>query len=162
MAKYSKHYKKRIPSDWTHQPIATWLKSDRRELNHLYIARLKPKRRAQAVAWATDMLSQKSLKLSLKVVPIDNLRNSRYELIRPLWITLEYENDKSDVVTATCYDAAGVFGYGNSDLEAMEDLCKSILEIYDDLFDTNNESLGPAAKQLKDFLIRVIRKVDAA
>lgn len=161
MARHSK--KEQKPRyHWDKQLVNTWLKSDRRELNNVLTVRPRSSQPAKSIAWGTGISSQKSFKLSFKVMPIDDIRNPNYVLERQLYVVLEYENDKSDAVTATCYDAGGIFGYGVVEVEAIENLCQSIVEIYEDLLQTNDDQLGPPAKQLKNYLTTVIKKKNAA
>ncbi len=160
----AKHHVKqpRGAYDFIDQPVASFFKSNRRVFDKAILVKKRTKQSIKMVAWATAVSSQKLLKISVMVRPINNIRNSKYELIKPMCAIVEYDNDRSDVVTATCYDAEGLFGYGVTELDAVDELCKSIVEVYEDLQITPEEGMGPAAKTLKGYLTEVIRKRNAA
>ena len=154
------HKKSKTPISqfhWADQPIATWLKSDRRELTNAYVCRSR--KQQESVAWATDQLSEKGISASLKIVPFQQLRDERYVLLRPIWITLEYG---TEVVTATCYDASAMFGHGDTEIEAIEDLCNALIQCYEDLSSDSDDKLGPLAKQLKNYLQTLVVPKNAA
>jgi hypothetical protein len=88
-------------------------------------------------------------------VLLENLRNLQYEVVRPLPVVLE--EDEGQYV-ATWYDA-DLFGYGDSEQEALEDLCETIVSLYEVLKrESAAQGLGdPLAKQWA-FLQKVIRE----
>jgi hypothetical protein len=55
-----------------------------------------------------------------------------------------------------------MFGHGETEVEAIEDLCKALIQCYEDLTETENVPLGPSAKQLKEYLVNIIEKKNAA
>ena len=148
--------------DWIDQPVVNYLRSHRTSYDKAFVVKKRTKQTTKVIAWATGASSQKNIKFTVSVVPINNIRNPKYELIKPMCAIIEYDNDSPDVVTATCYDADGLFGSGVSELEATEDLCRLIIEVFEDLVDSSGENLGPTAKILKEYLTQVIKKRNAA
>jgi hypothetical protein len=84
---------------------------------------------------------------------ISDLRSDKYRLVSPLPITLSIEND---IYAVTSYDL-NMFGYGESDDEAIQDLCDAIVEYYEELEDNQNR-LGKIPTQHKHFLDQIIQK----
>ena len=89
-------------------------------------------------------------------VPLENLRDPRFEVSRPLPVVLE-EDDGQFV--ATWYDA-DVFGYGDTEQEALEDLCDGIVSLWDVLKrEAAGEGLVESLAQQWAFLRRTSREV---
>jgi hypothetical protein len=88
-------------------------------------------------------------------VLLENLRNLQYEVVHPLPVVLE--EDEGQYV-ATWYDA-DLFGYGDSEQEALEDLCETIVSLYEVLKrESAAQGLGdPLARQWA-FLQKVVRE----
>jgi|SRR3989339_796363 len=82
-----------------------------------------------------------------------NLRSDKYRLVLPLPVTLSIEND---IYAVTTYDL-NMFGYGESEDEAIQDLCDAIVEYYEELEDNQN-CLGKVPAQHKHFLDQMIQK----
>jgi len=82
-----------------------------------------------------------------------NLRSDKYRLVSPLQVTLSVEND---IYAVTTYDL-NMFGYGESEDEAIQDLCDAIVEYYEELEDNQN-CLGKVPAQHKHFLDQMIQK----
>lgn len=79
-----------------------------------------------------------------KIVPIETL-NERFTLKRPIFAVLE---QSEGTVTATYYECE-LFGEGESEFEALDDLRQSLVEYYLELRDSL-ETLGPLpAKHLR-------------
>lgn len=58
---------------------------------------------------------------------LENLRDLQYEVIHAIPVVLEEEEGQ---YVATWYDM-DMFGYGDSEQEALEDLCKSIVSLWE-------------------------------
>jgi len=108
----------------------------------------------------TDMQEMKELFANLRRYPkqiqLENLRNQRYELMRPLYILLE-EDDEQYV--ATWYDG-DVFGYGANEQEAIDDLCETITATWE-VFkkESQADGLGDALAMQWRFFQKIIREV---
>lgn len=87
-----------------------------------------------------------------KVIPIENL-SATLLLARPILAVIEHD---AGSVTATHYDTE-VFGVGETEFEALDDLKESLIEYYSDL-SSNPDDLGPLPK--KHFLLfsRLIKR----
>jgi len=89
-------------------------------------------------------------------IHLENLRDPGYEVRRAIPVTLE-EDDGQYV--ATWYDA-DMFGYGDSEQEALEDLCESIVSLWEVLKrESAIQGLGDALAKQWAFLQKVIREV---
>ena len=107
-----------------------------------------------------DMREMKGLLASLRRYPkqiqLENLRNQRYELIHPTCILLEEDDGQ---YAATWYDG-DVFGYGDSEQEAIDDLCETITAIWEILKkEAQTHGLGDALAIQWQFLQKIIREV---
>jgi len=87
---------------------------------------------------------------------LENLRDARYEVMRSIPVVLE--EDEGQYV-ATWYDA-DLFGYGDSEQEALDDLCESIVSLWEVLKrESAAQGLGEALAKQWFFLQKVIREV---
>ncbi|MDI6787948.1 MAG: hypothetical protein QME51_06215 [Planctomycetota bacterium] len=82
-----------------------------------------------------------------------DLRSDKYQFIKPLPVTIS-EEDNLYVVTS--YDL-NLFGYGETEDEAIQDLCETIVEYYEDI-ENNKENLGKIPIRDKHFLEQIIQK----
>lgn len=95
-----------------------------------------------------------------KVMPVDknvtilNLGHEKYLFKSPFPVNIVFEQE---VYIATSYDL-NLFGYGESEDEALRDLCESIIEHYEHL-KKNQSKLGPLLKRDWDFLSRIIIEI---
>jgi hypothetical protein len=89
-------------------------------------------------------------------VLLENLRNPQYEVTRAIPVVLE--EDEGQYV-ATWYDA-DLFGYGDSEQEALEDLCETIVSLWE-VFkrEAAAQGLGDSLAKQWAFLQKVIREV---
>ena len=102
------------------------------------------------------MLSKKlinSIERHFKIVPINTLQNPKYILIKPVYVTIEMEKD----VIIASFDDIEVFAYGDTEFEAINQLCEEIINIYEDLRE-DRENLGKFPKKWLAFLEEVIEK----
>lgn len=87
---------------------------------------------------------------------LENLRDSQYEVIHAIPVVLEEEEGQ---YAATWYDA-DMFGYGDSEQEALEDFCQSIVSLWEVLKrEAAAQGLGEALAKQWAFLQKVIREV---
>jgi hypothetical protein len=87
-------------------------------------------------------------------IMISDLKSDELQLIHPIPIFLEYD---SDTVIANYYDTES-FGYGDTDYEAINDLCRELVETYWDL-KTSQGSLGFLPQKWWKHLQTIIREV---
>jgi len=107
-----------------------------------------------------DMLEMKELLADLRRYPkqiqLENLRNKHYELMHPISILLEEDDGQ---YAATWYDG-DVFGYGDSEQEAIDDLCETITSTLEVLRkEVETYGLGDALAMQWRFLQKIIREV---
>lgn len=69
---------------------------------------------------------------------LQDLRSEKLRLVAPLFVTIE---EQDELVVASNADL-DVFGYGDTEAEALQDLCDIIAETYLDL-KTEQGNLGP-------------------
>ncbi|MDI6794598.1 MAG: hypothetical protein QME81_17310 [bacterium] len=84
-------------------------------------------------------------------ITILNLRHGKYLFKSPFPINIVFEDN---VYIASSYDL-NMFGYGESEDEALRDFCESIIEYYAHL-KANHGRLGSLLKRDWDFLSRMI------
>lgn len=90
-----------------------------------------------------------------KNITILNLGHEKYLFKSPFPVNILVEND---IYIATSYDL-NLFGYGDSEDEAIRDLCESIIEHFEHL--KNNQSkLGLLLKRDWNFLSRIIKEME--
>jgi hypothetical protein len=89
-----------------------------------------------------------------KPILMYSLHYPSLKLKEPLAVHLEYDREQ---VIAYCYDL-DVFGYGDTESEALEDLRRTIKDLYFEL-EENKEKLGPFPKKVWDYLSRILEEV---
>ena len=102
------------------------------------------------------MLSKKlinSIERHFKIIPLNILKHPKYILIKPVYITIEMEKD----VIIASFDDIEAFAYGDTEFEAINQLCEEIINIYEDLRE-DRENLGKFPKKWLTFLEEVIEK----
>ena len=92
-------------------------------------------------------------KVTYKNIFISTLLNSNFKLKQQLPVTLESDEN---ITIAANYDL-GLFGYGDSEQDAIKDLCDSIVDCYRDLKD-NQAKLGPFPLQVWNFLSEIVEQ----
>jgi hypothetical protein len=93
-----------------------------------------------SVMYNITVINQKSLEC--KNIFIDSLNSEVYKLKKPIPICIEYDGK---TYIANNYDL-GLYGYDDMELEAIEDLKKSIIECYEDL--KTETELSPILKRM--------------
>lgn len=86
-----------------------------------------------------------------KVIPLNTLKHPQYSLKRPVYITIEIEND---LVIASLDDIES-FAYADTEFEAINSLCEEIINIYEDL-KNDKENLGILPQKWLAYLEEVI------
>lgn len=89
----------------------------------------------------------------LKIIPLNSLKNSKYILKKPIYITIEKE--KKTVIAS--FDDIEAFAYADTEFEAINSLCQEVIDIYEDLkADKNN--IGILPKKWLEYLEEIIEK----
>ncbi len=88
-----------------------------------------------------------------KPILLYSLHNPSLKLKQPLAVYLEID---SDGVIAYCYDI-DVFGHGETESEALEDLRKTINDLYFEL-ESNKDQLGVLPQKVWDYLSGILEK----
>jgi len=86
-----------------------------------------------------------------KIIPIQNLRSTKLQLRDPLYVVSEYE----DGVFVIFSDDINLYGYGDTELNAIRDFCKDVEYLYFDL-KRSKEKLGEIVKESWEFLKKII------
>ncbi|MFH1563220.1 MAG: hypothetical protein ABIF11_07395 [Nitrospirota bacterium] len=89
-----------------------------------------------------------------KSIPLNSLKHPQYILKKPLYITLE--TDENDKVIASL-DEIEAFAYADTEFEAINLLCEEIINLYEDLKDSS-EDLGVLPRKWLQYLKEVIEK----
>lgn len=82
---------------------------------------------------------------------VQDLRDVSLRLVAPLYVALE-EEDGTVVASNADLD---LFGYGDTEAEALQDLREVMIETYHDL-KANQSTLGPHLQTIWNYLNRVI------
>ncbi len=82
---------------------------------------------------------------------LQDLRSPKLRLVAPLFVTVE---EQDDVVVASNVDL-DVFGYGDTEAEAVDDLRAIIVETYLDL-QLDQANLGPHLQAIWNYLNRIV------
>lgn len=90
-------------------------------------------------------------RVAFKNIFISDLGHPNYLLKQPLPILIEAEQD---IYIATNYDT-GLFGYGDTELDAIKDLREAIIDCFQDLT-KDPENLGPIPRQILNYLSNII------
>lgn len=86
-----------------------------------------------------------------KIVPLNTLKHPHYTLKKPLYITVEIE----DNLVIASLDDIEAFAHADTEYEAINRLGEEIVNIYEDLKD-DKENLGILPKKWLAFLEEVI------
>jgi len=73
-----------------------------------------------------------------RIIPLNSLKHPKYHLKAPIYITLEFEDEK----VIASFDYIEAFSYADTASEAKDLLCEEIIQIYEDL-NEDQENLGP-------------------
>lgn len=92
-----------------------------------------------------------TIEKSYKVLPLNTLKDPHYNLKKAVYITIEMEEDK----VIASLDDIEAFAYADTEYEAVNLLCKEIVNIYEDL-KIDKENLGVLPRQWLDYLEEII------
>ncbi|MDI6795095.1 MAG: hypothetical protein QME81_19885 [bacterium] len=101
----------------------------------------------------TNLLPQIERVLEKKSILIYTLHSSSLKLKDPLAVHLEYDQEE---VIASCYDL-DLFGYGETEVEALEDIRATIEDLYYELKE-NESKLGILPQRIWGYLSSVIEE----
>jgi hypothetical protein len=73
-----------------------------------------------------------------RIIPLNSLKHPKYHLKAPVYITLEFEDEK----VIASFDDIEAFSYADTASEAIDLLCEEIIQIYEEL-NEDQENLGP-------------------
>ena len=73
-----------------------------------------------------------------RIIPLNSLKHPKYHLKAPVYITLEFEDEK----VIASFDDIEAFSYADTASETIDLLCEEIIQIYEDL-NKDQENLGP-------------------
>src|SRR4030066_1044399 len=77
-----------------------------------------------------------------QIIPLNTLKNIRFVLKKPIYITIEREKD----VVIASLDDIEAFAYADTEFEAINRLCEEIINIYEDL-QADRDNLGKFPKK---------------
>ncbi len=80
----------------------------------------------------------KKIEANFKIIPLNSLRDEKYPLKHPIYITIEHENDQ----IIASFDDVEAFAYASNEFEAVDLLCAEIIALFIDLME-DQENLGP-------------------
>jgi hypothetical protein len=80
----------------------------------------------------------RKIETNLKIIPLNSLRNQRYPLKSPIYVTIEY--DGGNVIAS--FDDVEAFAYSDNEFEAVDLLCEEIVTLYEELVE-DRKNLGP-------------------
>ena len=93
----------------------------------------------------------KAVESRCRILPLNSLKKSKYTLNRPIYITIETDED---TLIATLDDIEA-FAYADNEFEAVNGLCDEIVELYEDLRE-NQGNLGTLPQKWLEYLNEVI------
>ncbi len=93
----------------------------------------------------------KAVESRCRILPLNSLKKSKYTLNRPIYITIETDED---TIIATLDDIEA-FAYADNEFEAINGLCDEIVELYEDLRE-NQGNLGTLPGKWLEYLNEVI------
>jgi len=104
----------------------------------------------------SDVLPKVMESSKRKSVLINSLHNPLLKLEEPLVAHLEYDDEG---VIAFCYDL-DIFGHGDTEGEALEDLRKTISDLFFEL-ESNKDNMGPFPEKIWGYLSGIVEKKEA-
>ncbi|MBA7496608.1 hypothetical protein ES702_07217 [subsurface metagenome] len=85
---------------------------------------------------------------------ISSLHSSRLKLQKAITVSLEYDSYQF-IAYAPDLD---IYGWGDTEYEAIEDLRQSIVELY---FDLKGEKLAPSLRKIWDYLNSIVEEIES-
>jgi hypothetical protein len=86
-----------------------------------------------------------------RIIPLNSLKHPKYHLKAPVYITLEFEEEK----VIASFDDIEAFSYADTTSEAIDLLCEEIIQIYEELQE-DRENLGPLPNKWFQYLEDII------
>ena len=86
-----------------------------------------------------------------RIVPLNSLKDPKYHLKAPIYITLEFEEDK----VIASFEDIEAFSYADTTSEAIDLLSSEIIQIFEDLME-DKEDLGSLPKKWLQCLEEII------
>ena len=82
-----------------------------------------------------------------RIVPINSLRNPKYHLKTPVYITIEFTENE----VIACLDDIEAFARADTEFEAIDQLCEEIIQVYEDLV-ADRKNLGVLPRKWLQYL----------
>jgi hypothetical protein len=86
-----------------------------------------------------------------RIVPLNSLKHPKYHLKTPIYVTLEFEEDK----VIASFDDIEAFSYADTTSEAINLLSDEIIQIFEDLME-DKENLGALPRKWLQYLEEII------
>jgi hypothetical protein len=86
-----------------------------------------------------------------RIIPINSLKHPKYHLKTPIHVTLEFEEDK----VIASFDDIEAFSYADTVSEAIDLLCREIVQVFEDLLE-DKENLGTLPRKWLEYLEEII------
>jgi len=86
-----------------------------------------------------------------RIIPLNSLKDPKYHLKSPIYVTLEFEEDK----VIASFEDIEVFSYAETASEAIDLLCGEIIQIFEDLLE-DKENLGSLPQKWLQYLEEII------
>ena len=93
----------------------------------------------------------KAFESRCRILPLNSLKKSKYTLNRPIYITIEKDED----TIIASLDDIEAFAHADNEFEAINGLCDEIVELYEDLRE-NQGTLGTLPRKWLEYLNEVI------
>ena len=113
--------------------------------------KITKKNRNEITIESITMVVLKEYRAFYKNIFIDSLNSDRYLLKKRISVTIEYFEN---TYIATNYDL-DIYGYGDSEIEALDELKTLIVEYFEDLKD--EKDLAPLPQKMMTFYREIIR-----
>ena len=86
-----------------------------------------------------------------RIIPLNSLKHHRYLLKTPIYVTLEFEEDK----VIASFEDIEAFSYADTASEAINLLSDEIIQIFEDLLE-DKENLGSLPRKWLQYLEEII------
>ena len=86
-----------------------------------------------------------------RIIPLNSLKHPKYHLKTPVYVTLEFEEDK----VIASFEDVEAFSYADTTSEAIDLLSDEIIQIFEDLME-DKENLGSLPRKWLQYLEEII------
>jgi len=86
-----------------------------------------------------------------RIIPLNSLKHPKYHLKTPVYVTLEFEEDK----VIASFEDIEAFSYADTTSEAIDLLSDEIIQIFEDLME-DKENLGSLPRKWLQYLEEII------